>query len=311
MTDKQARTLTQPSNRAKFKDTREKKTVFKPVLDSPFRIQWPSLPLNSQNRVLAHILELLAGAAEYQQKRFSASRKRKQLEKDHQPTKKAKTDGIDPVEQQLASNELTISIAPPNTRETTIAAPFIFQHLVCGINAVTKRLEAQTHAARRPVITTGITHEPQMTCKPLKYVLVCRADIDPPMLIDHLPHLVAAFNSTRPQNFTKLVPLPKGSEASLAEALGIRRVAVVGLEEDPPDDQTFKEMMDKIPTLAAAWLTQVGPQELIPTHVKQTHTTAPKDMNVAKEMRIVGRGQAKKRKHQKKKNKDGDPVLKK
>jgi ribonuclease P/MRP protein subunit POP3 len=38
--DKNARTLSQPSNRARPREMKEKKVVFKGVLDSPFRIQW-------------------------------------------------------------------------------------------------------------------------------------------------------------------------------------------------------------------------------------------------------------------------------
>ena len=47
MSEKTARILSQPSNRSKPRDGKEKKVVFKGVLDSPFRIQWylgPSLP---------------------------------------------------------------------------------------------------------------------------------------------------------------------------------------------------------------------------------------------------------------------------
>jgi hypothetical protein len=40
MTDKNARTVTQPSNRAIAKDVRERKAVFKAVLDNPHRIHW-------------------------------------------------------------------------------------------------------------------------------------------------------------------------------------------------------------------------------------------------------------------------------
>jgi ribonuclease P/MRP protein subunit POP3 len=40
MSDKNARTVSHPSNRAKAKDVREKKVVFKAVLDNPHRIHW-------------------------------------------------------------------------------------------------------------------------------------------------------------------------------------------------------------------------------------------------------------------------------
>lgn len=169
--------------------------------------------------MLSHILQLLSGVAEYQQERFATNRKRKSANKTGS-SKKQKTEG----------DSANVAPAVDADREEHTTAPPLFQHLVCGINAVTKRLEEQTHAARRPIIASVPAMKDEACCKPLRYVFVCRADIDPPALIDHLPHLVAAFNSTRPQKAVKLVPLPKSSEESLAKALGIRRVAVIGIE---------------------------------------------------------------------------------
>jgi len=40
MAEKHVQVVTKPSNREKGKDAREKKVVFKGMLDNPFRIQW-------------------------------------------------------------------------------------------------------------------------------------------------------------------------------------------------------------------------------------------------------------------------------
>lgn len=40
MVEKHVEVVTKPSNRAKGKDAREKKVVFKAMLDNPFRIRW-------------------------------------------------------------------------------------------------------------------------------------------------------------------------------------------------------------------------------------------------------------------------------
>ena len=99
-----------------------------------------------------------------------------------------------------------------------------------GINAVTKRLEHQSHNLRRPTIvipTPTVEIQPSL---PFKYIFVCRQDVDPAILVDHLPHLVASCNSAQASNHVKLVPLPKGSELVLAQTLGIRRVAVLGID---------------------------------------------------------------------------------
>lgn len=67
---------------------------------------------------------------------------------------------------------------------------------------------------------------------PIRIVLVCRADIDPPLLVSHIPHLVAACNSatTDPDMRVKLVTLPKGAENTLAHAMGLRRAAVLAFD---------------------------------------------------------------------------------
>lgn len=49
--DKNARTLSQPSNRARPREKKEKKEVFKGVLDSPFRIQWYIFKSHSTNQL--------------------------------------------------------------------------------------------------------------------------------------------------------------------------------------------------------------------------------------------------------------------
>jgi len=108
--------------------------------------------------------------------------------------------------------------------------PILFRHLVFGINEVTKRLELQTRAVRRPVIASW-PDQPVGNLPPaLKFIFVCRSDVKPTVLVDHLPHVIAAYNASRPPSFVKLVPLPVGAELSLAQALGVRRVTVLGID---------------------------------------------------------------------------------
>lgn len=65
----------------------------------------------------------------------------------------------------------------------------------------------------------------------LAVIFVCRADLDPPALVAHLPHQVATYNARLedPSQAAHLVQLPAGAELALAEALGLRRAAVLGL----------------------------------------------------------------------------------
>ena len=115
-----------------------------------------------------------------------------------------------------------------------IESPLILSHLLYGVNVVTKRLEIQTQRARRLTVISPETSDQPSDLKPLKYVFVCRADVDPPLLLDHLPHLVAAYNSTNPSEYLKLMPLPQGAELALARALCIRKVTVLAIDVSLP-----------------------------------------------------------------------------
>ena len=262
--DKNARTISQPSNRARTRDIKEKKVVFKSVLDSPFRIQWytfksfhppnqwhfprPSVPLNLQNAVLSHILQLLEGSSAYLSHRSAQNRKRKRSVITGQPLSQKKprktlnagesshlhdNSSLEPIHKEKSTLEAAID--PFSAAERVdIESPLILSHLLYGVNAVTKRLEIQTQRARRPTVISPETSDQLSDLKPLKYVFACRADVDPPLLLDHLPHLVAAYNSTNPSEYLKLIPLPKGAELTLARALCIRKVAVLAIDVSLP-----------------------------------------------------------------------------
>lgn len=82
----------------------------------------------------------------------------------------------------------------------------------------------------------------------LDLLFICKPDINPPSLVAHLPAMVAASNAilsvlslpppldtspatstARPDRETLLVSLDLGAEARLAEVLGLRRVAALGV----------------------------------------------------------------------------------
>ncbi|KAH9486497.1 hypothetical protein JR316_0000562 [Psilocybe cubensis] len=162
-----------------------------------------------------------------------------------------------------------------------------------GINEVTKKLETQIHNFH--LLQVVDVPEPSL---PLKYVFVCRSDVDPPLLIDHLPHLVAAYNSNCLRDPIKLVTLPQGAELLLAQNLGIRRVTVIAIDTNY-NDQHLASMLESVPTLTASWLSQPNAStSLIPTHIKHVRTTAPRDMKAAKDLRVQQKLDAKKKKLQ-------------
>ncbi|KAJ7619190.1 hypothetical protein DFH06DRAFT_1235586 [Mycena polygramma] len=295
-----ARVHTNPSNRAKSRETLEKKVIFKAVLDSPFRVPWPSVPMNLQNTALACTISLLDGVSEYQSVRGQENRKRKQLYKDSAHNKKRKTDA----DASPGNTDIVLPDAPEES--SSPIRPPVLSHLIVGINEVTKRLDAQIRALRKTVsLNPNPASELPPPPAPIKVIVVCRADVDPQVLITHLPHEVAAFNSCNPSEPIKIIPLPKGAEATLAKAMGLRRVAVIALERDTPGLAAFSSILDAVPTLTAQWLTSPAASaapskpQLIPTHVKQLRTTAPKDMKMAKILRAEGKAAARDRKKQK------------
>ncbi|KAJ6575284.1 hypothetical protein B0H19DRAFT_1128004 [Mycena capillaripes] len=298
-----ARVHTNPSNRAKARETLEKKVVFKSVLDSPFRVPWPSVPMNLQNTALACTISLLDGVSEYQSVRGQENRKRKQLHKDTTQNKKRKIDVDATGDTDVVLPDVS---TPPSERIAEPVRPAVLSHLVVGINEVTKRLDAQIRSLRNTVsLNPDSASEPALPPAPIKVIVVCRADVDPQILIAHLPHEVAAFNSTKPPEPIKIIPLPKGAESTLAKAMGLRRVAVIAMDTDTPGLAAFTSILDSVPTLTAPWLTSLAAsatpvqQQLIPTHVKQLRTTAPKDMKTAKLLRAEGKAAAKVRKKNK------------
>lgn len=121
----------------------------------------------------------------------------------------------------------------------SVPRPVIIDHLVIGLNEVTKRLEGLARVARHVV---GLSdQEPGIATRApptIAIVLVCREDISSPLLTAHFPQLVAACNSCRNHSYNKveapplikLVPLPRGAESLLSTAIGLRRVSVLAID---------------------------------------------------------------------------------
>ncbi len=191
-----------------------------------------------QKSILECILDLLDGASDYHHHRCVTRRKRKRVCKATERALQKNKEASEPAELSLnehSSNDQDVQmhldqkIQQCEIQDDDIEPPIFLRHLSYGINVITKRLELQTQSARLPNILP-LPETSQIPPKPLKYVFVCRADVDPPLLIEHLPHLVAAYNSVRPSQYVKLIPLPQGSESVLAQILGIRRVTALGLD---------------------------------------------------------------------------------
>ncbi|KAH9951032.1 hypothetical protein B0H21DRAFT_415059 [Amylocystis lapponica] len=320
MSDRPARNYTHLSNRASAHESAERKVVHRAVVDNPFRIQWPSIPINLQNAIMARVVAMLDGVSEHHLNREQQSRKRKcalsgTSSRRASKRRKDKQLGDDAMVVQLEGQGVpsenpshlippATAVAAPESHSGTLpSAPSILQHLTFGINEVTKLLENVVRSNRQTLVA-GPASEPSERLERL--VLVCRADVNPPILIGHLPHLVAACNSLRlssdsaesSKDVIWLVPLPTGAEHTLAEALGMRRASVVAIDSSAPDFETLRPLLESVPMINASWLTPERGEDrksLVPTHIKLLRTTAPKDMKAAKEKRARGRAAAKAR----------------
>ncbi|KAG6380900.1 hypothetical protein JVT61DRAFT_5292 [Boletus reticuloceps] len=278
-----ARPHTHLSNRAKIRSALERKPVFKSVLENPFQISWPLVAANIQNIILAR----LVAALENIPPRPRAARKFSH--KTNTGLQENKDIPEEVAYGNIQSNHLALD------RPCVDSVSGASSHLVVGINELTRALESQLRLTRKHV-QNGDQLSPRPVSPPIVVVFVCCADVDPIALIEHIPYLVAGCNT--PKNAAepiKLVPLPKGSESTISQILGVRRAAVVAFRYGSPLFGTVQDVLDAVPIVSAPWLCRTqGMSRLVPTHIKQLRTTAPKDMKDAKEQRTKARAAAKK-----------------
>ncbi|GAA6031894.1 hypothetical protein JCM8097_003323 [Rhodosporidiobolus ruineniae] len=189
-------------------------------------------------------------------------------------------------------------------------------------------------------------------------IFVCKPDINPPALVAHLPTMVAAANGVqealdsvlasheaekgggegmkldepeegrakRPQmGKVLLVPLDVGAEAKLADALGLRRVAAIGLSSSAPGTATLLSLLCRsLPSpLQAPWLVPhllhplppssappAAPSSTyVPTQIKHLRTSAPLNPKAANvEKKRARREKKDEAKREAKRRKLGDGV---
>ncbi|KAL5494602.1 POP3 [Sanghuangporus weigelae] len=377
--DKIARVHGGRSNR-RTKDRGESKTVFRSVLTNPFEVKWPIVTQNVQDAILERVIELTQGVAEYNISRQKRTRETRAIRRVQKSGKKPRQIQVQNEMEVDASQETGDNGPSPSTSTASASALEILQHVTIGINAVTKLLEQQCCIPRQNIFETlsksnaaktstdrdeaavdevmgdtstdsvvdqnshsnlNVSSDPAATRAPIRTVLVCLPDIDPPLLVAHIPYLVAACNSKAnynnndssathdPSARIKLISLPKGAEVKLAQATGLRRISVLALDETVSRDEILSQHLSSVETIVAPWLMGLGaavtpalsastipktkpktiPPERVrllrrrlePTHIKQLRTTAPKDMRTAKALRAKGRALAKEERKAKKK----------
>ncbi|GJN92281.1 hypothetical protein Rhopal_005311-T1 [Rhodotorula paludigena] len=185
---------------------------------------------------------------------------------------------------------------------------------------------------------------PPPTVPLVDLILVCKPDINPPSLVAHLPTMVAAANGVqtaldsvlrsaeaqqrgeeemqveerasgtkRPEmRPVRLVPLDVGAERRLADALGLRRVAAVGLSSLHPAVAPLLQLLQtSLPDpLSAPWLVPhvlhppsstapAAASRFAPTAIKHLKTSAPLNPRAA----VVAKKEERKRKKEEQREK--------
>jgi ribonuclease P/MRP protein subunit POP3 len=206
----------------------------------------PVLPHNTQTGIVAHVVKLLAGVCEYNVGRRLQSRKRKRASRSASSDMAKRRRLVPDVSLGDKRNPLASEwgpVAADDMRPSSsipLVPPAVYAHLSVGINEVTKALELlamQARPRRIPDSSEADTSQAAVHSRvPVQVVLVCLHDLDSPAMIAHLPQLVAACNSARRLSATdrhqpvKLVPLPKGTEGTLANALGLRHASALAFD---------------------------------------------------------------------------------
>jgi hypothetical protein len=99
-------------------------------------------------------------------------------------------------------------------------------------------------------------------------IFVCRSS-QPAILNDHLPQLVTTASLAHPGlPATRLVELPKGSDARLSDALGLPRVSFIGIIEDAPQSKSLVDLVREcVPEVEIPWLQQAKESKYLPVKI--------------------------------------------
>jgi len=227
-------------------------------LSHPLVVKWPQIPNGIPKLILATTLSLL------QDTRLSAPPNR--LQTGREAAKKHAEPSFNHFDKDETVNPMRLNLTPK-----VEGLSLRLDHIVLGINSVTKRLERQLMTMRSHDSSTA-SPECDHTEPPIALVLACLEDIEPPILVQHVTELISNHNSeiaTSCSSWTAIqfVALPKGAEAALAASLGVRRAAVIAFDRHAQGlDSMLNHLVNIIP------LTGEPSDTFLSSQVKMTRT---------------------------------------
>ncbi|EUC41232.1 hypothetical protein COCMIDRAFT_40560 [Bipolaris oryzae ATCC 44560] len=201
----------------------------KPVVKtaSPFtETQWPELSHDDELVVLEMLSNLIAPLGDYRRTHMHPSKGKKRKRATTKPDQ------------------------DDSTTETPPPPPPIGNHLLIGLNSVTRHLEALAAktAPSTTLVASAQQHVPGDNLRPLSMVILTHPKPSLSPAHAHLPTLVhlstlspPSATPDAPLTATRLVPLPTLAESRLASSLHIPRVGALAIYADAPGARVLED----------------------------------------------------------------------
>ncbi|CAH7685462.1 expressed protein [Phakopsora pachyrhizi] len=265
-------------------DLTKRRTVWKQGLSNPLLRSWSES--QAPDEIAPKVLEVLLG--------FLGSSKRSQSGGDISTTEPRRTEKLKDL--LIGINKLT------RTLEQEISSRLQNNSLSPERLLVSDQDQITINQAGGEEDQTRIaSHKPYDSSDgPISLIFICGNDLNPASMSDHLLETVATVNSLRAEidrlrygetpTLIYLTVLPKGAEQRLAKALGIKRVAAIGIKSTLISeklilrqiiDQSMKKLYpwnkssDSFDSERAIGRSRSQETRYILSHIKHYKTSAP------------------------------------
>ncbi|PWA02827.1 hypothetical protein BB558_001007 [Smittium angustum] len=247
---------------------KQKRIVYKPTLNNPTTIEWPSSDPKTQKPIFDKLLELLEPIPKFRKSKLQKTKnlKRKNSKLSKQIEKKSRNEARSSTKPNLENEienetesqpetipEHNLAVTTNSENQKKISEyeePQWFSEFTIGLNNVTKELEALVKFLGNPKPDKKQKGHNPPDCS---VVFVCYNDAEPKHMVSHLPALVHLINqmksgvqnkdSSKTTQKTFLVSLPPGSECMLSMKLDIKRVLAISIHAN---SKYFEELVSLV-----------------------------------------------------------------
>lgn len=242
------------------------------MIDNPNRPR-PTLAADDQVAILELLIDALSPVGRYRSRHVVASRGKRAKRKSKQMKRRADPEGNNGADE------------PPSRSSEKI--PEISKYVTTGFNSTVRYLEDLAHMSAPMVYEAGVSNSTETRphdvknqestsalsqMGPLAAIFIPHSD-QASTLFAHLPALVQIGDLGVSDSMkTRLVMLPKAAEVKLSAALGIPRVAIIGLMDGAPISSKLIEMVrTRVPLVAVKRLEQVAVVSYSPVIFTRQH----------------------------------------